>query len=322
MSETENGFDEAAMEVRKVRGSSASGDLGNAWQKRFELLCGQGKKLMRSWCNAPDLPEEMERALSKFEDALCLWPEGRHDTPPTPTPSEGTREAEDVVAILRNLCSYAMVSGYVKNVEYGGASHKDWVRRAEAYIDGYATPNPAPAPGVGALKNEAPANDAGERCIFGNADCGPVVAHDDHGASACQKCWDAEIAAGTFDPPAPASGRDSDGEDNAVFIEELAEAINLARYTPEGLPPMPLAQEDRSSQEYARRLAKAAATMTKAKSQTCKQPSCCTCDLPRCPVCGYTKHDAAFHMDHGMCKGVIPPFQVEAAAEPGSEVRS
>lgn len=32
----------------------------------------------------------------------------------------------------------------------------------------------------------------------------------------------------------------------------------------------------------------------------------CMCDLPRCPVCNYTKHDAAFEMDHDRCRGVIP----------------
>jgi len=44
------------------------------------------------------------------------------------------------------------------------------------------------------------------------------------------------------------------------------------------------------------------------------QPNCplatglrpCACDLPRCPVCNYTEHDAAFEMDHHLCKGVIP----------------
>lgn len=32
----------------------------------------------------------------------------------------------------------------------------------------------------------------------------------------------------------------------------------------------------------------------------------CTCALPRCPVCNYTEHDAAFKGDHHLCKGVIP----------------
>lgn len=27
---------------------------------------------------------------------------------------------------------------------------------------------------------------------------------------------------------------------------------------------------------------------------------------PHCPVCGYTKEDAAIHMDHHLCKGEIP----------------
>ena len=39
----------------------------------------------------------------------------------------------------------------------------------------------------------------------------------------------------------------------------------------------------------------------------CKTPGCCTCDLPHCPLCGYTRHDAAHLMDHRLCKGVIPP---------------
>lgn len=32
----------------------------------------------------------------------------------------------------------------------------------------------------------------------------------------------------------------------------------------------------------------------------------CECDLPRCPVCNYTKHDAQFEMDHNLCYGRIP----------------
>jgi hypothetical protein len=32
----------------------------------------------------------------------------------------------------------------------------------------------------------------------------------------------------------------------------------------------------------------------------------CGCNLPRCPVCNYTEHDAAFEMDHHSCKGAIP----------------
>lgn len=45
-----------------------------------------------------------------------------------------------------------------------------------------------------------------------------------------------------------------------------------------------------------------------------KKPNCpletglrpCMCRLPRCPVCGYTKHDAMYEGDHGLCKGKIP----------------
>ena len=33
----------------------------------------------------------------------------------------------------------------------------------------------------------------------------------------------------------------------------------------------------------------------------------CLCDLPRCPKCNYTKHDAAFEQDHRFCSGIIPP---------------
>lgn len=33
----------------------------------------------------------------------------------------------------------------------------------------------------------------------------------------------------------------------------------------------------------------------------------CQCDLPRCPECGYTEHDARFEMDHIYCRGTIPP---------------
>lgn len=33
----------------------------------------------------------------------------------------------------------------------------------------------------------------------------------------------------------------------------------------------------------------------------------CMCDLPRCPICNYySKHDAAYHMDHDLCSGTIP----------------
>ncbi len=33
----------------------------------------------------------------------------------------------------------------------------------------------------------------------------------------------------------------------------------------------------------------------------------CECELPRCPICGYTEHDARFEGDHYRCKGIIPP---------------
>lgn len=32
----------------------------------------------------------------------------------------------------------------------------------------------------------------------------------------------------------------------------------------------------------------------------------CLCDLPRCPKCNYTEHDARFEMDHHLCGGEIP----------------
>ena len=42
----------------------------------------------------------------------------------------------------------------------------------------------------------------------------------------------------------------------------------------------------------------------------------CTCpDEPRCPVCGYTAHDAACEMDHHPCSGTIPPRLTPATIE-------
>lgn len=33
----------------------------------------------------------------------------------------------------------------------------------------------------------------------------------------------------------------------------------------------------------------------------------CMCEaMPRCPVCNYTEHDAAFESDHASCPGRIP----------------
>ena len=32
----------------------------------------------------------------------------------------------------------------------------------------------------------------------------------------------------------------------------------------------------------------------------------CMCNMPRCPVCNYTAHDATFEGDHRLCKGTIP----------------
>lgn len=32
----------------------------------------------------------------------------------------------------------------------------------------------------------------------------------------------------------------------------------------------------------------------------------CECNLPRCPKCNYTKHDAQFEGDHHNCNGKIP----------------
>lgn len=42
-------------------------------------------------------------------------------------------------------------------------------------------------------------------------------------------------------------------------------------------------------------------------SDRCTSPGCCACPgEPRCPLCGYTKHDAQFLMDHSLCNGEIP----------------
>jgi hypothetical protein len=41
-------------------------------------------------------------------------------------------------------------------------------------------------------------------------------------------------------------------------VDKVADAINRARYVPGGLPERILTDEDRSAQEYARRLARAA----------------------------------------------------------------
>ena len=35
----------------------------------------------------------------------------------------------------------------------------------------------------------------------------------------------------------------------------------------------------------------------------------CMCDIPRCPACGYTEHDARFHLDHGLCREKNPPWR-------------
>ena len=43
----------------------------------------------------------------------------------------------------------------------------------------------------------------------------------------------------------------------------------------------------------------------------------CICELPRCPVCGYTKHDASFEGDHHICKGRIPDKQRPTTPEGG-----
>jgi hypothetical protein len=37
----------------------------------------------------------------------------------------------------------------------------------------------------------------------------------------------------------------------------------------------------------------------------------CMCDLPRCPECNYTKHDAQFEGDHHICPGTIPEIESE-----------
>jgi hypothetical protein len=41
--------------------------------------------------------------------------------------------------------------------------------------------------------------------------------------------------------------------------------------------------------------------------ELCSRPGVCNCpNMPRCPVCNYTAHDAAYLMDHNLCKGRIP----------------
>lgn len=45
---------------------------------------------------------------------------------------------------------------------------------------------------------------------------------------------------------------------------------------------------------------------TKEDCSTLHDGRVCECDLPRCPSCGYTQHDAAFHLDHDLCLGTIP----------------
>ena len=41
--------------------------------------------------------------------------------------------------------------------------------------------------------------------------------------------------------------------------------------------------------------------------ERCLRPGVCNCPkMPRCPVCNYTAHDAAYLMDHYLCKGRIP----------------
>lgn len=38
----------------------------------------------------------------------------------------------------------------------------------------------------------------------------------------------------------------------------------------------------------------------------------CMCEgMPRCPICNYTAHDAAFEMDHASCPGRIPDEEGE-----------
>ena len=45
----------------------------------------------------------------------------------------------------------------------------------------------------------------------------------------------------------------------------------------------------------------------------CCSPGLCECsDMPRCPKCGYTEHDAAYLMDHHLCDGTIPPIDERA----------
>lgn len=36
----------------------------------------------------------------------------------------------------------------------------------------------------------------------------------------------------------------------------------------------------------------------------------CQHDIPRCPKCNYTDHDARFELDHSTCGGLIPPLPI------------
>lgn len=61
-----------------------------------------------------------------------------------------------------------------------------------------------------------------------------------------------------------------------------------------------------------------------------KKPNCpletglrpCMCDLPRCPVCGYTKHDAQFEGDHFVCIGKISKREREIMINQDEELGS
>jgi hypothetical protein len=56
----------------------------------------------------------------------------------------------------------------------------------------------------------------------------------------------------------------ADTSERDAALEDVADAINRARYVPGGLPERGIADEDPGSQEYARRLARAAIRALKA----------------------------------------------------------
>jgi hypothetical protein len=51
----------------------------------------------------------------------------------------------------------------------------------------------------------------------------------------------------------------------------------------------------------------------------CPTPGLCACpDMPHCPVCAYTAHDAAYLMDHRFCSEPTPPNPRASLSHPRS----